>query len=1171
MRKDDGRGQVLAAAAFGDGVVMAEPEADSTGTVATPPSAFGKAADFTSPNGDGHSEVDANSGTVTQTIADDPIEPGSAVVTYTGSGDTALVTGYIQSATDGRGVIRITSNQGFTYNGTDSELVSGSTATNADTLFIAANSVTMTTGMLTALGAGSTALDVTATGGTGSGGINVTVDGDILSSAGNGIVLEQNDDAATGNVILTSTIGNTITSGNGDAVTILTDGSGTITVDLADAVSATGGDGISVRDSVIGGDISVTTAAVSALSAAGDAIDVQSLSTTADVTIIADGAIDAGDDGVVAAIMDATATGNISVTTNSTLDAGNNGVDAVNSGTGSITVNAVGPITSDDDGITAITSGGGITVTAGNVTSTSEEGIDATQGDATGAGSISITANGDVSGLRGIRAQNLGTGATNVDANGSVTGTAGDAILVISNPTGGAIGVTTAAGEVLSANGGSGIDVDQAGAGNVGVINEAAVNSGAVVNTFDHGADVHVTGTGSVTINNSGAIGTAGDRAQLTGLNVAIINAASAGTISIAGTGAIFSVDDGINIETNGTGSASVVYGGAINTTAGDGIDVSTTSGSITITSGGAISAPGGDGIETLSTSGNQTITVNGAVNGGGAFDGVHAVSTSGTLTVNVNGANVTGADDAVDVSSGGAKTVTITAGRTLTGGDLGIASTGTGATTINNSGTVTGTGVAIRSETSATTLNNLAGATINGAISLSGLNDSVTNAGTIAGTLSMGAGDDLYDGVNGSISGTINGGTGNDTMLVGAGAQSMAGGAGNDTFRGTATGLNGDTISDFAAGDKIVISDADLASFSFSLDGNTLTYTGGSLTLTGFSGQLQASAAAGGGVQLTVGAPPVIDARNDFNGDGRSDVLWRQDNGTITDWLGQANGGFVGNAANASVNVSAVWQAEGVGDFNGDGRDDILWRHDNGTITDWLGQANGGFVGNAANASINVSNLLQIEGIGDFNGDGRDDILWRHDNGTVVNWLGQANGGFVDNSANTGIGVGAVWHIEGVGDFNGDGRDDILWRHDNGTITDWLGQANGGFVGNAANASINVSTAWQVQGVGDFNGDGRDDILWRNDNGTVVDWLGQANGGFVGNAANLNIDVSDALHVEAIGDYNGDGRDDILWRHDNGTVTDWLGQANGGFVDNAANFSVDVSDVWEIQSPDLM
>ncbi len=122
------------------------------------------------------------------------------------------------------------------------------------------------------------------------------------------------------------------------------------------------------------------------------------------------------------------------------------------------------------------------------------------------------------------------------------------------------------------------------------------------------------------------------------------------------------------------------------------------------------------------------------------------------------------------------------------------------------------------------------------------------------------------------------------------------------------------------------------LADFTFSLTGNTLTYTGGSLTLhCAYHGTLVASAAAGGGVQLSSRQMRFPDARNDFNGDGRSDILWRHDDGLTIDWLGQANGGFADNYSNSVINIPTEWQVDGLGDFNGDGRDDILWRHDNG------------------------------------------------------------------------------------------------------------------------------------------------------------------------------------------------------------------------------------------------
>ena len=313
----------------------------------------------------------------------------------------------------------------------------------------------------------------------------------------------------------------------------------------------------------------------------------------------------------------------------------------------------------------------------------------------------------------------------------------------------------------------------------------------------------------------------------------------------------------------------------------------------------------------------------------------------------------------------------------------------------------------------------------------------------------------------------------------------------------------------------------------------------------------------------------PFEDVRNDFNGDGRSDILWRNVDGQLSNWLGQATGGFTPNDANAATVVPTAWQVAGTGDFNGDGRDDILWRNVDGQLTNWLGTANGGFTPNDANAATVAPTDWQVAGTGDFNGDGRDDILWRNTDGTVSNWLGTATGGFTPNDANAARFAPTDWHVVGTGDFNGDGRDDILWRNDDGSLSDWLGQADGGFVLNDAIALTVVPTAWIVAGTGDFNGDGRDDILWRNTDGTLSNWLGQANGGFVANDANAAVFVPTDWSVVATGDFNGDGRDDILWRHTDGTLSDWLGTASGGFTPNDANAAASVPTSWHVQPED--
>jgi hypothetical protein len=90
-----------------------------------------------------------------------------------------------------------------------------------------------------------------------------------------------------------------------------------------------------------------------------------------------------------------------------------------------------------------------------------------------------------------------------------------------------------------------------------------------------------------------------------------------------------------------------------------------------------------------------------------------------------------------------------------------------------------------------------------------------------------------------------------------------------------------------------------------------------------------------------------------------------------------------------------------------------------------------------------------------------------------------------------------------------------VLWRSDGGALSNWLAKANGGFTVNDANAMRQVSTAWQVAATGDYNGDGRDDILWRNANGAVSDWLGTASGGFTVNDAAAFAQVAPNLLIQ--------------------------------------------------------
>ena len=71
--------------------------------------------------------------------------------------------------------------------------------------------------------------------------------------------------------------------------------------------------------------------------------------------------------------------------------------------------------------------------------------------------------------------------------------------------------------------------------------------------------------------------------------------------------------------------------------------------------------------------------------------------------------------------------------------------------------------------------------------------------------------------------------------------------------------------------------------------------------------------------------------------------------------------------------------------------------------------------------------------------------------------------------------------------DFNGDGKADILWQNDNGAPAIWLMD---GFTRTDAAVLANPGTSWHVIDGLDFNADAKADILWQNDNGAPAIWL---------------------------------------------------------------------------------
>ncbi len=279
--------------------------------------------------------------------------------------------------------------------------------------------------------------------------------------------------------------------------------------------------------------------------------------------------------------------------------------------------------------------------------------------------------------------------------------------------------------------------------------------------------------------------------------------------------------------------------------------------------------------------------------------------------------------------------------------------------------------------------------------------------------------------------------------------------------------------------------------------------------------------------------------AEGSIDGNGTSDIVLRNTNGTIALWT---QTGPTTMSAQIVAASDPSFAALGQGDFNGDGRFDLLFRNAGGILAQW--QMNGATV-SAVGAYVTDPNWT-VAGIGDFNGDFRDDILWRNSSGPLALW--QMNG--LNASA---VGVFAAsdptWAVSQIADFNGDGRDDILWRNSSGLLALW--QMNG-FAVTSAGVIATSDPTWAIVGTGDFNGDLREDILWRSSTGVLAQWTmdGPSVTG-VGTFA-----VSDtAWSVSDIGDYNGDGRDDILWEGPDRTFALWtlngLAVTSAGLIGN--------------------
>ena len=187
-------------------------------------------------------------------------------------------------------------------------------------------------------------------------------------------------------------------------------------------------------------------------------------------------------------------------------------------------------------------------------------------------------------------------------------------------------------------------------------------------------------------------------------------------------------------------------------------------------------------------------------------------------------------------------------------------------------------------------------------------------------------------------------------------------------------------------------------------------------------------------------------------------------------------------------------WEIVGVGDWtNGGVNDDLLWRNEVlGETSVW--DQDGVIYNRSVELSDQETNpAWKIRAVGDIDRDAvQDDIFWQNTvTGEVSAWV--MDGPVRTDNVAIRTERNTNWELVGAGDFVGDSRDELVFYNiglddpNRGVISIWILNEDGTF----ANSQVfnrreqNVGTpqarGWRIMGVADMNGDGQDDLVWRN------------------------------------------------------------------------------------------
>jgi ELWxxDGT repeat protein len=267
------------------------------------------------------------------------------------------------------------------------------------------------------------------------------------------------------------------------------------------------------------------------------------------------------------------------------------------------------------------------------------------------------------------------------------------------------------------------------------------------------------------------------------------------------------------------------------------------------------------------------------------------------------------------------------------------------------------------------------------------------------------------------------------------------------------------------------------------------------------------------------------------------------------------------------------LYNEVGTGDFDGDGTADILFRS---TVSDDIGFYRVRFgmlqTGNVQSWHDmgSVPHGFSAVGVGDFTVWGTASALLRNNSTGGLGFL-ESQGYWQqiqDPHSAFDPAFNPAYTVAGVGDFTGDGIDDILFR--NNTTGD-LGyvqlKGDGTFQGWHSMSAYGVDPAYTVAGIGDFNGEGTGDILFRNNATGKTMFEEMRNGVSLGFHL---IGFSDPnFSVLEVGDFDGNDTSDIVLQDSNGKLNYFFN--NGVLYGPRSGWQYVTGSLWQPPAPPVV